>query len=169
MSDALASIAASFGVGIGVGPDAEDSALTAAGLPPRARCRPAVFPFHIPPTPLLGTTVGSFAILSSTVGVGGGWFWDVTSLSASGFTAGAVTVTKAAPAVTPSGAPWAIEFIAAFTSAGIVAFPQKGNPLLDANDDLYFTVTSALTAPAGVLIGGTAIMVPVTRIDDYLS
>lgn len=169
MSDALASIAASFGIGVGLGPGAEDSALTAAGLPARARCKPAVFPFHIPPTPLLGTSVGSFAVLSSTVGVGSGWFWDITSLSAFGFTAGALAVTKAAPAVTPSGAQSAIEFIASFTQAGIIPFPQKGNPLLDANDDLYVTVTSALTAPSGVVLAGTAVMVPVSRMDDYLS
>lgn len=168
MSDALASIAASFGIGIGLGPGAEDSALTAAGLPARSRCRPPVFPYM--PNPIfLGTTaVGTFVTLGE-FSPQSGWVADITSMAVTGFSAGTVVITRGAPFVDGSGNPIAIEQIARFPSQGPSNFPQKGNPLLDANDLLYATVASALTAPNGVVISGTGIMVPLSRLDDYLS
>jgi hypothetical protein len=166
--DGIASIALHFGAGAAIGEGAQDGALAVAGMP-RRRPQPQIFMFTIPPTPLLTTGVGTFAILSSTVGIPSGWVWDITSLSVQGFSAGAVAVTKAAPAVTAAGTPVAIEQVALFAVAGVQNFPTQGNPLLDANDDLYFTVTGALTAPNGVIISGTAIAVPVSRLDKYLS
>lgn len=164
----IASIALQFGAGAAIGQGAEDGALAIAGMP-RRRPSSRVFPFTLPPTALATTGVGTFAILSSTVGVPAGWMWDVTSLSIQGFSAGAVAVTRSAPAVTAAGTPVAIEQIALFSAQGVQNFPQKGNPLLDANDDLYFTVTSALTAPNGVVITGTGIAIPADRVDEYLS
>lgn len=167
--DAIASIALSFGAGAAIGDGAEDGALAVAGMP-RRRCGSPVFPFSLPPGILTGTTVGSFLDLPDQFGPPQGWFWDITSITAAGFTAGTVTVTRNAPAVTPAGTPVAIEYVAqvAAANAGVpVAFPQKGNPLLDGNDRLVFTVTSAITGL--VQVSGTVIAVPASRIDEYLS
>lgn len=164
--DAIASIALSFGAGAAVGERAGETALAVAGMPYRRRC-PPVFPFPLPPGILTTTTVGSFLDLPDQFGPPMGWFWDVTMLSVTGFTAGAVAVTKNAPYVTAAGTPVAIEPVTFFTAAGVTQFPQKGNPLLDGNDRLIFTVSSALTGTAQV--SGTVIAVPVSRIDEYLS
>lgn len=164
--DAIASIALQFGAGAAVGDQAEDGALAVAGMP-RRRCRPPVFPFPMPPGTLMGTTVGSFLDLPDQFGPPAGWFWDVTSLSITGFTAGAVTVTRNFPAVTAAGTPVAIETVGVAAAAGVLPFGQKGNPLLDGNDRLVFTVTSAITGL--VIISGTVIAVPASRIDEYLS
>lgn len=162
----LVSIAANFGIGLGAGRGAETAAMEAAGIP-CARPRQPVFPFAFPPGILTSTTVGSFLDLPDQFGPPLGWFWDVTSLTISGFTAGALAVSRNAPFVTAAGNPVAVEPVASFTAAGVVTFPQKGNPLLDGSERLVFTVTSALTGVAQV--SGTVIAVPAARIDDYLS
>jgi hypothetical protein len=165
--DGLVAICASFGIGAALGPGAEGQALTAAGMPRRRPRRP-VYPFSFPPQMVTGTAVGSFtAPGTDQSGPGTGWFWDVTSLSVTGFTAGAVAVTKNSPAITAAGAVSAIEVVAQFAAAGTQNFPQKGTPLLDGNDYLVFTVTGAITGV--VNISGSVIMVPAERIDEYLS
>lgn len=168
MSDALASIALSFGAGAGLGQGADETAMAAAGMPVRRRC-PPVFPFPLPPGVLVTTTVGSFLDLPGQWGPPTGWLWDITMLSVTGFSAGSVAVTKNAPSVTAAGNPVAVEPVWTFAAQGVQAFPQKGNPLLDANDRLVFTVAGALTAPNGVIISGTVIAVPAARVDEYLS
>ena len=163
----MAAIAAGFGVGLAVGPGADDAAADVAGLP-RRRPKLSVFPFTPQPYLLTGTAVGSY-VLADLFSPQVGWVCDITSITMTGFTAGALAVTKGAPAVTAAGNPAAVEYLASFNQAGVIPFPQHGMPFLDANDTVYITVTSALTAPAGVVISGTGIMVPVTRMDEYLS
>ena len=166
MNDAIASIALSFGAGAAVGQDADDEAMAVAGMPRRPR-KPPVFPFNLPPGVLIATTVGAYLDLPNQFGPPSGWFWDVTSLTAAGFTAGAVAVTRNAPFQTAAGNPVAVESVASFTAAGVLTFSQKGNPLLDASERLVFTVTSAITGV--VQVSGTVIAVPASRIDEYLS
>lgn len=165
-SDALAAIGASFGVSVGggLGDGAADAAMQAAGIPRRLQ-RPAM-PFNLPAGLLTATTVGSFLDLPDQFGPPTGWFWDITSLSASGFTAGSLAVTRNFPLVTASGAAWALEPVGTFPQAGVITFPQKGMPLLDSNERLVFTVTSALTGSAQ--ISGTVIAVPAERISEYV-
>jgi hypothetical protein len=167
MDSGIAAIAASFGIGIGLGQGAEGMAADAAGLPRARKPKPAVFPFSLPPGLLTAVTVGSFIDLPDTFGPPMGWFWDVTSISLTGFTAGAIAVTKNAPFITPAGAPVAVEPVTFFTQAGVINFPQKGTPLLDGNDRLVFTVTATITGV--VQVSGTVIAVPASRIDEYLS
>ena len=162
----IASIAAGFGIGIAVGDAAEGNALAAAGMGRRKPC-PPVFPFNLPPGILVATAVGSFLDSPDQFGPPTGWFWDVTSITLTGFTAGAVAVTRNAPAVDSLGNPVAIEWVTQAAAVGTVQFPQKGNPLLDGNDRLVFTVTGALTGQLRVT--GTVIAVPAARIDEYLS
>jgi hypothetical protein len=169
---AMGSIAASFGIGLGLGAGAEGAATEAAGLPRRGPSpKQPVFPFTPQPYLLIGTAVGSF-VQADLFSPQSGWIADITSISCAGFTAGSIVATKGAPAVTAAGNPVAIEYAASFPQAGLVLFPQGGVPLLDANDTLYFTVTAALTlaaGAAGAVITATGIMVPVTRMDGYLS
>jgi hypothetical protein len=167
MSDAMASIAASFGIGAAVGEGAEDGAAAMAGLPRRRAPGPAVFPFALPPALMTTLTVGSFIDLPDTFGPPMGWFWDVTMISLSGFTSGAVAVSKNAPLITAAGAPVAVEPVTYFTQAGVINFPQKGTPLLDGNDRLVFTVTATITGV--VQVSGSVIAVPACRMDEYLS
>jgi hypothetical protein len=165
----MAAISARFSIGAGVaaGPGAETAAMEGAGLLVARRKRP-VYPFNLPPAILSATTMGSFTNPGTDQsGPATGWFWDVTSLSLTGFTAGSVGVSKNAPYITPAGNPFAIEPVAQFTAAGTQNFPQKGTPLLDSNDYLVFTVLTAITGV--VNISGTVIMIPAERIDEYLS
>lgn len=165
----IASIALSFQAGAGLGLNANpDDVAALAGLPRHRRPRPPVFPFTPQPYILAGTAVGSCVVLS-LFSPQSGWVVDLTSITVSGFTAGAIAITKGAPAVTAAGAPAAIEYVGSFTAAGIFPYPQHGMPLLDANDVLYATVMAALTAPNGAVITATGIMVPVSRMDEYLS
>lgn len=170
--DGMAVIAASFGIGAGLAAPAaggaEDMALAGAGLPSRQVRRPFQS-FSLPPGLLATTAAGTFLDLPMQFGPRSGWLWDITSLTAYGFTAGALAVTKNAPIQDTSGNPIAIEPVGAFTTAGVIAFPQHGSPLLDATERLVFTVTSALTAPAGVIISGSVILVPAERLSEYLS
>lgn len=167
-SDAMGAIGASFGIGAsvggGVGEGAADAAASAAGFP-RRLCRPAM-PFNLPPGLLSATAVGSYLDLPAQFGPPSGWFWDITALTAYGFTAGSIAVTRNFPLVTAGGAPWAIEPVGAFSQAGVLTYPQKGMPLLDGSERLVFTVTSALTGVAQV--SGTVIAVPAERISEYL-
>lgn len=165
--DAIGAIALSFGAGAAVGRGAEDGALAVAGMP-RRDCRPRVFPFMLPPGSLTGTSVGSFQDLPDQWGPPMGWFWDITSITLAGFTAGQVVVTRNFPYVTAAGTPVAVEIVTPFNVAGTIQFPQHGNPLLDANDRLVFTVSSAITG-GPVAISGTVIAIPASRIDEYLS
>lgn len=164
----MGAIGASFGIGAsvggGIGEGAADAAMSAAGLPRRPR-RPAM-PFNLPPGLLTATTVGSFLDIPAQFGPPSGWFWDITSLTTSGFTAGAVAVTRNAPFITPAGGAYGIEPVGTFTQAGIITYPQKGTPLLDGSERLVFTVTSALTGSCQV--SGTVIAVPAERISEYL-
>lgn len=166
----MGAIGASFGMAAGIGGGIGDGALeaAAAGAGARRGClkRP-VMPFALPPGILTGTAAGDYLDLPSQFGPPTGWFWDVTMLALSGFTAGSVAVTRNAPAVTSSGTPVAVEHVALFSAAGVNAFPQKGNPLLAPGDRLVFTVTSALTGTCAV--SGSVIQVPAERIDSYLS
>ena len=172
-SDALAAIGASFGItaaaGAGLGQAADEAAETAstAGLLVPHRRRRPILPFVLPPGILTVTTVGAYLDLPHQFGPRTGWFWDITALSAYGFTAGAVAVTKNFPLVTTAGNPYALEPVASFSQAGVISFGQKGMPLLDATERLVFTVTAALTGSAQ--ISGQAVMVPAERIDEYLS
>jgi hypothetical protein len=164
----MAAIGASFGItanaGGGLGDGAADAATEAAGILRRPR-RPAM-PFNLPPGLLTATAVGSFLDLPAQFGPPNGWFWDITSLSAYGFTAGTLAVTRNAPLVTTAGNPYAIEPLGSFIQAGVLTYPQKGTPLLDSSERLIFTVTSALTGQAQ--ISGTVIAVPADRISEYL-
>lgn len=166
--DGMAVIAASFAIGAGAaaGDGAEDGAAAAAGLPRRPRARRPFQEFNLPPGLLATTTVGSFVDLPGQWQPPTGWLWDVTMLSVTGFTAGAVAVSLNAPAVTPAGSPYAIEPVWTFAAAGVETFPRKGHPLLDATQRLVFTVTGALTGVAA--ISGMVIAVPAERISEYL-
>lgn len=166
----VAAIGASFGVGAqiggGLGAGAAEAADGAAGLIARRPLR-LVMPFPLPPGILTSTSVGSYLDLPAQFGPPSGWFWDVVALSAFGFTAGALGVSKNAPLVTSAGNQYAVEPVGSFTQAGVLNFPQKGLPLLSPGDRLVFTVTAALTGAAA--ISGQVTAVPVERIDDYLS
>jgi len=162
----IASIAAGFGIGVAIGDQAQGNALLAAGMGRRKPC-PAVFPFPLPPGILTTTGVGTFLDSPDQFGPPTGWFWDVTSLTLTGFTAGTIAVTRNAPAVDTLGNPIAIEWVTSAAAVGTIQFPQKGNPLLDGNDRLVFTVTGTLTGQLRVT--GTVIAVPASRIDEYLS
>jgi hypothetical protein len=166
----MAAIGASFGItasaGGGLGEGATDAAMDGAGIPRRRLVR-AVMPFNLPPGLLTATTVGSFLDLPQQFGPPTGWFWDITALSASGFTAGAIAVTKNAPFITATGSPYAIEPVGSFIQAGVIPFPQHGMPLLDSSERLVFTVTTALTGFAQ--ISGQVVAIPADRIDEYLS
>jgi hypothetical protein len=128
-------------------------------------------PFNLPPgiisASTTGIAVGSFLDLPRQFGPPTGWFWDITALSAQGFTAGAIGVSKNAPLVTTTGAAYAIEPVGSFTAAGVIPFPQRGMPLLDSSERLVFTVTAALTGAAQ--ISGQVVAVPAERIDEYLT
>lgn len=167
----MAAIYARFGIGAAAaagdpGGDNIGAVLEAAGLPSRCARRP-ILPFNLPPGLLTVTTVGAYLDLPHMFGPRTGYFWDITALSAQGFTAGTIGVSKNAPLVTAAGNPWAIEPVGAFTQAGVITFPQKGMPLLDASERLVFTVTSALTGSCQV--SGQVVCVPAERIDEYLS
>lgn len=164
----MGAIGASFGIGAsvggGIGEGAADAAMDAAGIPRRA-VRPAQ-PFNLPPGLITATAVGSYLDLPAQFGPPSGWLWDITSLTAYGFTAGTIAVTRNFPLVTPAGAPYALEPVGSFIQAGVLTYPQKGMPLLDASERLVFTVTSALTGQAQ--ISGTVIAVPAERISEYI-
>jgi hypothetical protein len=155
-------ITAALGAGVGEGAAAAAAAAGLAVAPPRR-----VQPFPLPPGLLTATAVGSFLDLPQQFGPPVGWWWDITMLSLTGFTAGAVIASKNAPAVTAGGNPAAVELVWTFAAAGQQAFPQKGNPLLAPGDRLVFTVSSVMTGAAQ--IGGAVVMVPAERLDDYLS
>lgn len=155
----MLAIGARFGIGaaavLGM-PSPDDAIAEAAGLPVRRRCARPVFPFQLPGGLLVATTVGSQLDIPMNFGPRTGWLWDVTMIDLSGFTAGAVSVSK-------NG----FEEIALFSAAGPQHFPQKGEPLLDCTERLVFTVVSAITG--NVRVSGSVIMVPAERIDSYLS
>jgi hypothetical protein len=170
--DGLAIISARFGIGAGagLGPGAssvDDDVAAAAGMGRMRPQRRPIFSFNLPPGMITATAVGSYADLPMQWGPRPGWYWDLTSLSVYGFTAGAVAVSKNAPMVTAAGNQWAIEPEASFSQAGIVPFPQHGIPLLDPTERLVFCVTAALTGYAQV--SGQVVCVPAERLDEYLS
>ncbi len=160
-------IAARFGggAGIAIGDQADTMAASAAGLAVPCRKRPFM-PSPLPPGILTTTSVGSFLDLPHQFGPRSGYFWDVSALSAYGFTAGTIGVSINAPLVTPQGNPYAIEPVASFTQAGILFFSRKGMPLLDASERLVFTVTGTLTGQAQ--ISGEITIVPAERISEYM-
>lgn len=166
-----AAIAARFSFGAaaavdGAGADAAGMAMESAGLaPPRVK-RP-VRSGPLPAGILTATSVGSFLDLPHQFGPRTGWYWDVVSLTAAGFTAGTLGVSKNFPLVTTGGIPYAIEPVGSFTAAGVLVFPQKGMPLLDASERLVFTVTATMTGTAQ--ISGQIVIVPAERLDEYLS
>jgi len=164
-----AAIGLAFGAGVsaggGIGEGAADMAAFGAGL--TRRLRRQAMPFNLPPGLLTATAVGSYLDLPQQFGPPSGWFWDITALTASGFTAGAIGVSKNAPLVTTTGAAYAIEPVGSFTQAGVIPFPQRGMPLLDPSERLVFTVTAALTGT--VTISGQVVAVPAERIDEYLT
>jgi len=164
----MAAIGASFGIsaGGGLGEGAADAAAMAAGAPARAAKRP-VMPFMLNPGLLNQTAVGSYLDMPAQFGPPTGWFWDVVSLSAYGFSAGTVAVTKNFPLVTSAGNPYGLEPVGSFTQAGVLTYPQHGMPLLDHTERLVFTVTSTLTGQAQ--FSGQVIAIPAERIDEYLS
>lgn len=167
--DAMAAIGVRFGIsaaaGAGIGEGAA-AAAAAAGLavaPPRR-----VTSFPLPPGLLpAGSGVGSFLDLPAQFGPPTGWYWDITALSAFGFTAGALGVSKNFPLITAAGNPYAVEPVGSFAQAGVIPYPQRGNPLLAPGDRLVFTVTAALTGAAQ--ISGQVVQVPAERLDEYLS
>lgn len=171
--DAMGAIGASFGIGAsvggGAGEGAADAALGAAGI--RRRPKRPVMPFALPPGAFTATAVGAYLDLPPQFGPPNGWFWDIVSLTAFGFTSGTIAVTKNFPMVTPTGAPYAVEPVGSFSQAGVLTYPQHGMPLLDGADRLIFTVTSTLTlGPAAqVQFSGQVIAIPAERIDEYLS
>src|SRR5712664_3723070 len=91
-----AAIGAAFGIGAsvggGIGEGAGDMAAMGAGLARRMK-RP-VMPFTLPPGIITATTVGSFIDSPDQFGPPTGWFWDVVALTAFGFTAGTLGVSK---------------------------------------------------------------------------
>lgn len=165
----VAAIGARFGigaaVGAGIGEGATAAAAEAAGMV--RTCRRPVFTFTLPPGLLTATSVGSYLDLPHQFGPRTGYFWDVVALTAYGFTAGAIAVTKNAPLVTPAGNPFAIEPVGSFAQAGVIPFPRKGLPLLDPTERLVFCVTAALTGTAQ--FSGQVVCVPAERIDEYLA
>lgn len=163
----MVAIAARFGAGAGIaaGPGADAMAADAAGLPMPRRCRPFM-PFTLPPGLLTATAVGSYLDLPMQFGPRLGWFWDISALSAYGFTAGAIAVSVNAPMVTAAGNPVAIEPVGSFTQAGVIPYSRKGLPLLDSSERLIFTVTAALTGYAQ--ISGQVVAVPAERISEYM-
>jgi hypothetical protein len=165
----MAAIAARFGVGVGAaaGQGAADLAADAAGMPPRAVCKRPIYPFGLPPGLIVATAVGSYLDLPHQFGPRTGWYWDITSLTVAGFTAGAIAVSINGPWVNSGGTIIGLESVASFPQAGVQPFPQKGMPLLDSSERLVFTVTAAITG--SVLITGRVVMVPAERIDEYLS
>lgn len=170
-SDAgTAAIAARFSFGAGAAVDsagqAPDMALEQAGMPRHGWKRP-VRSMPLPPGILTATTVGSFLDLPHQFGPRTGYWWDITALSASGFTAGAIAVTKNFPFITAAGTAYALEPVGTFTQAGVLAYSQKGLPLLDATERLVFTVTQALTGTAQ--FSGQVVVVPAERLDEYMS
>lgn len=164
-----AAIAARFNIGAAVGAGAGEGTgeAVAATLGRPALLRP-VQPFNLPPGLIAsGATAGTYLDLPAQFGPPTGWFWDVTALTAYGFTAGTIAASKNAPLQTTAGNPYAIEPVGSFTQAGVLTYPQKGIPLLSPSERLVFTVTSTLTGAAQ--ISGQVIMVPAERIDEYLS
>jgi hypothetical protein len=169
-NDAMGAIGASFGIAVGggLGEGAADAAMDAAGIP--RSCKRPLMPFVLPPGAMTGAAVGDYLDLPAQFGPPLGWFWDIVALSAYGFTAGSIAVTKNFPLVTSAGNPYAIEPVGAFSAAGVIAYPQRGIPLLDGTERLVFTVTSALTLAAGqVQFSGQVIAIPAERISEYLS
>ena len=164
-----AAIGAAFGVGAsvggGIGEGSADMAAFGAGM--ARRLRRQAMPFNLPPGLITVTTVGSYLDLPAQFGPPSGWFWDITALSAYGWTAGSIAISKNAPITTAAGNPVAIEPVGSFTQAGVLTYPQRGMPLLDSSERLVFTVTSALTGIAQ--ISGQVIAVPAERIDEYLT
>jgi hypothetical protein len=164
-----AAIGLAFGVGAsaggGIGEGAGEMAAFGAGL--QRRMRRQAMPFNLPPGLLSATAVGSFLDLPQQFGPPTGWFWDITALSAFGFTAGTIAISKNFPMVTAANNPWAIEPVGSFIQSGVIPFPQRGMPLLDHTERLVFTVTTALTGTAQ--IGGQVIAIPAERIDEYLT
>jgi hypothetical protein len=165
----MASIAARFGAGVGVaaGAGADDMAADAAGVPRMCQPKRPIYPFGLPPGLIVATAVGSYLDLPHQFGPRSGWYWDITSLTVAGFTAGAVAASINGPWVNAAGTIIGLESVASFPQAGVQPFPQKGMPLLDASERLVFTVTAAITG--SVLITGRVVMVPAERIDEYLS
>lgn len=168
--DGLVAIGARFGigaaVGAGLGEGAAGAAADAAGYVRPARKRP-IYPFNLPPGLLAVTTVGAYLDVPHQFGPRTSYYWDVTSITIEGFTAGQVNVSKNAPAVTAAGNPYAVENVAQFLNQGTQNMPMRGQPLLDATERLVFTVVSAITGYAQ--IGGTVVMIPAERIDEYLA
>jgi hypothetical protein len=169
----MGAIGARFGIGAsvggGIGEGAADMAASAAGLVYR---KPPIRTFSLPPGSLTGTSVGTYADIPGQWGPPSGWFWDLTSLTAYGFTAGTIAVTKNFPLVTAAGNPFGLEPVGSFAQAGVLAYAQHGIPLLDATERLVFTVTSTLTlavTPGQVQFSGQVVAVPAERIDEYLS
>jgi hypothetical protein len=164
-----AAIGLAFGVGAsaggGIGEGAGEMAAFGAGL--QRRMRRQAMPFNLPPGLLSATAVGSFLDLPPQFGPPNGWFWDITALSAFGFSAGSIGVSKNAPLVTPAGAAYAIEPVGSFIQSGVLTYPQRGMPLLDSSERLIFTVTATLTGQAQ--ISGQVIAIPAERIDEYLT
>lgn len=155
-------INAAVGAGIGEGAAAAAAAAGLATVPKRP-----VNSFPLPPGLLTATAVGSYLDLPQQFGPPTGWYWDITALTAYGFTAGALAVSKNFPLVTTAGNPYAIEPVGSFAQAGVIPYPQRGNPLLAPGDRLIFTVTAALTGAAQ--ISGQVVQVPAERLDEYLS
>jgi len=167
----MGAIGARFGIGAsvggGVGADAADMAASAAGLPYRKR---PIFSFSLPPGNLTGTSVGTYADIPGQWQPPTGWLWDLVSLTANGFSAGTIAVTKNFPFVTAAGNPWALEPVGSFAQDGVLVFPQHGIPLLDHTERLIFTVSSTLTLRvAQVQFSGQVVAVPAERLDEYLS
>lgn len=167
--EGMAAIGAAFGIGAslgaGTGGAAADVAAAGAGL--TRRLRRQAMPFNLPPGLLALTAVGSYLDLPAQFGPPSGWFWDITALSAYGWTAGSIAISKNAPITTAAGNPVAIEPVGSFTQAGVLTYPQRGMPLLDSSERLVFTVTSTLTGVAQ--ISGQVIAIPAERIDEYLT
>ena len=163
-----AAIGLAFGVsaGAGLGEGAAYAALAGAGL--TLRLRRQAMPFNLPPGLIAsGSGIGAYLDLPPQFGPPNGWFWDITALSAFGFTAGSIGISKNAPLVTTAGNACAIEPVGSFTQSGVIPFPQRGMPLLDSSERLVFTVTTALTGAAQ--ISGQVIAIPAERIDEYLT
>jgi hypothetical protein len=94
------------------------------------------------------------------LGPSGGYWWDVTRLTAAGFSAGTVTVYKNAVADGNQ--------LPSFPQAGVVTFGRR--MLLGPKERLLF-VTAGITlnpGAAGVSVGGDAIQVASWALPDYL-
>jgi hypothetical protein len=151
----VAAIAARFGAGaaVALGDDAGGEAADAAGVPRRARRREPVFEFDIP-----GGLIQGSGTFSSPMAHGPrlGYVWDIVRLTVASFTAGTVSVYNSAAVDS--------QLIDVFAAAGSHFYGHRQH-LIEPNQWLVW-VAAGITG--NVTITGRAVMVPMSRYDEYV-